>query len=256
MNLIFKEDLNLFSTIKLIFYILFGLTFFYFEYSRKFQLSYSKFNLTGKISPKLPMFFIYFIPLIIFNYLYVFSTNLIVSYHFFIYLSITIHFMKRCLEVVFLHKYSGKISLITSALITTAYSSIVISIHEVVNLTTTSEMLKEDYMVTTYIGFTLFLVGEISNFYHHVLLSLMRKNNLEYQIPGGGLFPFINCPHYLSEIIAWLGISIMSRYQLIYGLSFVMSAYLVARSINTTKWYMKKIPSFPSERKSIFPFIL
>jgi very-long-chain enoyl-CoA reductase len=117
-------------------------------------------------------------------------------------------------------------------------------------------MLKENYLLTTYLGFGLFLLGEISNLYHHILLTNLRKETLEYKIPSGGLFPLINCPHYLSEIIAWLGIAIMSRYQLVYGLSFVMSAYLVARSINTTNWYQEKIPSFPKERKSIIPYLI
>jgi hypothetical protein len=256
MNIIFQEDITLFSSLRLIFYIIFGCIFFYLEFSKKFQLSYSKFNSNGKFSPKIPMFFIYFLPLSSYLFLFLMSSNASSLYHVFILLGVGIHFSKRCLEVLFLHKYSGTLSLLTSTMITFAYSSIVVSIHETVNLFTTSEMLKEDYLFTSYFGFGLFLIGQISNLYHHVLLSKLRKNSMEYRIPTGGLFPLINCPHYLSEILAWLGIAIMSRYQLVYGLSFVMAAYLVARSINTTKWYHEKIPHFPRERKSLVPYIL
>ena len=256
MNFLFKDDQTLFSTLRLLFYILFGCFFYYLEFTKKFQLSYSKFNSKGKIFPKFPMFFIYFIPLLSYTLLYSLTPFSSSPYHFYLFVAIVIHFSKRCLEVLFLHKYSGNLSLITSILITLAYSSIAVSIHESVNLLTSAEMLKENYLLTTYLGFGLFLVGEISNLYHHILLTNLRKETLEYKIPSGGLFPLINCPHYLSEISAWLGIAIMSRYQLVYGLSFVMSAYLVARSINTTNWYQEKIPSFPKERKSIIPYLI
>ncbi len=255
MNFLFVEDQTLFSSLRLLFYILFGLFFFYLEVTKKFQLSYSKFNSSGTISPKLPMFFIYFIPLLVYIFLYLISNFHSTSYHFFIMIAIVSHFSKRCLEVIFLHKYSGKLSLLTSSMITLAYSSIVTTIHEAVNVVTTPAMLEIEYQYTTYIGFTLFLLGEISNLYHHVLLSQLRKTSIDYKIPSGGLFPLVNCPHYLSEILAWLGIALMSKYQLVYGLSFVMSAYLVARSINTTKWYQEKIPNFPRERKSLVPYL-
>lgn len=256
MDFIFKVDQNLFSTIQLFIYIVFGFTFFYLEISKKFQLSYSKFNTTGKVRPKIPMFLIYFIPFIIITYLYTFDLNSNSIYHKYLFISIILHFGKRSLEVLFLHKYSGNLSIFTSILITLAYSSIVVSIHETVSLNTSLEMLKENFLITTYFGFSLFLIGEAFNLYHHILLAKLRKDSSGYKVPVGGLFSFVNCPHYFSEIVAWLGISIMSRYQIVYGLSFVMSAYLIARSLNTTKWYNENIPSFPKERKSIIPFIL
>lgn len=52
-----------------------------------------------------------------------------------------------------------------------------------------------------YFGFGVFLIGQGSNFYHHILLTRLRSNeSREYKIPEGGLFSLVNCPHYLSEI--------------------------------------------------------
>ena len=108
-----------------------------------------------------------------------------------------------------------------------------------------------------YFGFSLFLLGQISNLYHHILLRKLRNNAVkEYKIPQGGLFSFVNCPHYLSEIVAWIGIAIMTKYLIVFGLTFVMASYLVGRSINTTRWYKEKIPNFPVDRKSIIPFVI
>ncbi|CAI9296256.1 unnamed protein product [Lactuca saligna] len=63
--------------------------------------------------------------------------------------ALTAHFLKRVLEVLFLHKYSGSMLL---------ESAIIIS-----------------------------LIGIIGNFYHHYLLANLRKNGeKEYKIPQGG----------------------------------------------------------------------
>ncbi len=257
MSLIFENDLNTVSWLRFAICIFFGLVFFYVEVTKKFQLSYSKFNTKGNLESKKGMFTIYFLPFLTYVYFYLTSSFVASLYHQLIFLAVTLHFAKRCLEVLFLHRYSGKISILTTALITWAYSSIAFSIHESVNGITKPDMLQGNSNIPLYFGFALFLLGQGSNFYHHILLTRLRSGeSREYKIPTGGLFSYVNCPHYLSEIIGWIGIAIMSQYLIVYGLTFIMSAYLFGRSINTTRWYQEKIPNFPKERKSILPFIL
>ena len=44
-----------------------------------------------------------------------------------------------------------------------------------------------------YAGITIFLVGVVGNFYHHYLLSELRKEGeKQYKIPRGGLFDLVN----------------------------------------------------------------
>lgn len=257
MNVIFESDLNTISWFRFVICLVSGLIFFYFEYTKKFQLSYSKFNQKGDLDSQKGMFIIYFLPLLTYLYFYFKTPNLDSLYHQLIFLAVTLHFAKRCLEVLFLHKYSGKISLITTVFITWAYSSIAYSIHESVNTLTRPEMLATGVNTSLYLGFAVFLLGQISNLYHHILLRKLRNEaTKEYKIPEGGLFSYVNCPHYLSEIVAWIGIAIMTKYLIVFGLTFVMASYLVGRSLNTTRWYKEKIPNFPSDRKSILPFVL
>lgn len=257
MTLIFENDFNSISILRFLICICFGLLFFYLEVTKKFQLSYSKFNSTGDLDSRKGMFVIYFLPLLVYLFFYFTSPIEKTIYHQLIFIAVTLHFAKRCLEVLFLHRYSGKISILTTLLITWAYSSISYSIHESVNLFTKQETLATNTNLTLYFGFGIFLLGQSSNLYHHILLSKLRSGETkEYKIPEGGLFSFVNCPHYLSEIIAWIGIAIMSKYLIVYGLVFIMSSYLFARSINTSRWYREKIPNFPSNRKSILPFLL
>jgi very-long-chain enoyl-CoA reductase len=106
------------------------------------------------------------------------------------------------------------------------------------------------------LGIALFLFGIIANFYHHKLLADLRKNSLDYFIPKGGLFERVVCPHYLFEILTWLGIALLSRHLAAWLVLLFVINYLSARSIRTLKWYHDKFPEFPKDRKAILPFVL
>ena len=107
------------------------------------------------------------------------------------------------------------------------------------------------------LGLVLFVVGISGNLYHHYLLSGLRKKGEKgYMLPKGGLFDYVVCPHYLFEIIGFLGIAFIS--QTVFGfslLSFVF-LYLLGRSLSTRELYVKKFEGFPSHRKALIPFII
>ncbi|XP_077225990.1 steroid 5-alpha-reductase DET2-like [Tasmannia lanceolata] len=107
-----------------------------------------------------------------------------------------------------------------------------------------------------YAGIVLFLAGIAGNFYHHHILSKLRnKEDKGYKIPKGGIFSLVICPHYLFEIIEFIGISFIS--QTVYLFSFTLGTifYLVGRSYATRKWYVSRFPNFPREIKALFPYI-
>ena len=109
-----------------------------------------------------------------------------------------------------------------------------------------------------YTGVVLFLLGISGNFYHHFLLSKLRKKGEEeksYKIPKGGLFGLVICPHYLFEIIEFLGISFIS--QTLFGYFFTIGTifYLMGRSYATRKWYISKFEDFPKDVKALIPFV-
>jgi len=101
----------------------------------------------------------------------------------------------------------------------------------------------------------LFLIGISGNFYHHYLLSKLRgEGEREYRIPKGGLFELVICPHYLFEIIGFLGISFIS--QTSYAISFTLGSifYLMGRSYATRKWYLSKFEDFSEDVKALIPY--
>lgn len=107
-----------------------------------------------------------------------------------------------------------------------------------------------------YPGVLLFLIGIGGNFYHHYLLSKLRgKSDKEYRVPKGGLFCLVICPHYLFEIIGFLGISCIS--QTLYAFSFTLGSalYLMGRSYATRRWYLSKLEDFPQHLKALIPYV-
>jgi very-long-chain enoyl-CoA reductase len=167
-----------------------------------------------------------------------------------VFAAVAIHFSKRVLESLFLHKYSGPIGLFTTLIIAGFYSLAAY----LIGYLNRQPLQAAD--IWFYIGMALFITGILGNFIHHKILADLRKNTLDYIIPSGALFNFVICPHYLFEIVAWLGIFLVSRHLASLLILIFIIGYLTARSIRTLKWYKEKFTDFPAARKAILPFIL
>ena len=110
----------------------------------------------------------------------------------------------------------------------------------------------------------LFAVGTLGNLYHHYLLATLRQqkggtnnNNRRYLPPRGGLFEYVAAPHYLFELIAWLGIGVASCNLTGYLTMMSMTMYLAARASNQNEWNRTKFDEkeWPASRRNILPFI-
>lgn len=109
------------------------------------------------------------------------------------------------------------------------------------------------------LGLSLYFVGEFGNFYHHYLLRRLRldkkpENKSKYVCPTGGLFDIIWCPHYLFELMAWLGIATVSKHSFQWMTFGQMASYLLGRALATQEWYHKKFKG--QERYALIPFII
>lgn len=201
------------------------------------------------IPPRLGMFVLYFSPIVALYFSardYLSSANLI---QWVVLASVALHFSKRVLESLFLHKYSGQAGMMTTIAIAFFYSFASFSIgylnrHPLHSL--------DFYFV---LGFIFYLVGTLGNFIHHKILADLRKDSMEYFIPHGGLFKYVVCPHYLFEVFTWLGIFLFSRHLgalLVLGM---IIAYLCARSLVTLKWYREKFSGFSKHVRAMIPFV-
>ncbi|KAM5549012.1 hypothetical protein ABKV19_000433 [Rosa sericea] len=169
--------------------------------------------------------------------------------------------------VQFVHKYSGGMALDTAIFICLSYFTSTATMIYAQHLNIT-QGIREPQIDLKYPGILLFLLGISGNFYHHYLLSRMRSSSSsspsnsksnddkDYKIPRGGLFELVVCPHYLFEIIGFLGFSFIS--QTFYAFAFAVGTafYLTGRSYATRRWYLSKFKHFPQNVKALIPYLL
>lgn len=171
-----------------------------------------------------------------------------------------LHFAKRVLESLFLHKYSGSMELGASLMIGTFYalvSSLVIATAQPWN--------ASDVQL---LGIAMFVVGEMGNLYHHYLLRLLRteskdkkndnkRQNKRYVPPTGGLFDYVVAPHYLFEIFAFVGIALVAQSLHALLVALGMASYLTGRACRTLKFYLNTFDKaeFSREKKALIPFL-
>ncbi|KAF3434379.1 hypothetical protein FNV43_RR25482 [Rhamnella rubrinervis] len=132
-------------------------------------------------------------------------------------LALTLHFFKRDFEVLLVHRYSGGMVLDSAIVISLSYFSSTISMIYAQHL---AQGLPDPPIDLKYPGAVLFLIGICGNFYHHYLLSKLRKNGDKgYKIPKGTIF------------------------------------YLIGRSYATRRWYLSKFEDFPKHVKALIPYV-
>jgi len=168
--------------------------------------------------------------------------------------AVALHFSKRVIEVLFIHRYSGGMAIDSVVLISFIYSFLAACLLYVMQI---SESLPSPSMNLMPLGILLFIVGMSGNLYHHYLLSRLRKDGAKgYRIPQGGLFEFVVCPHYLFEIIDFVGLAFISQTAFGFCTATTVSLYLLGRSLSTREWYVKKFEGFASHRKALIPFLI
>jgi len=211
---------------------------------------YSKFTSRGPdksaVIPSIAgMFLLYFLPLLVVCAIH-FSAPPTSAYGDMVILNMALHFGKRILEVLFVHKYSGGMNMATAIQICLIYC-----LHSFSNASNVKYGMPEEYKPSTtqvQLGFVTFLVGEFGNFhYHRALANLRAPGEKKYKIPEGGLFEYVCCPHYLFELLAFIGLAIMSNHMVTWCTVVSMGGYLIGRSAATLQWYRERSSLFERE---------
>ncbi len=85
------------------------------------------------------------------------------------------------------------------------------------------------------------------------LRALRPVRGQQYQIPRGGMFERVSCPHYLGEIVEWAGWALLTWTWA--GLVFALwtAANLVPRARALHRAYREQFPDYPANRAALIP---
>lgn len=202
---------------------------------------YSKFGGKGSLPSKLAMFFIYS-PSALIALLYL---NAVTTQRFYVLDIVTLlHFVKRLLEVAFVHIYTSKTDAGTTIAISSTYA-LTSALNLAIVRRIPEDAFSNDWLT---IGLLCAISGELINGYHHILLRRLRterkKNDSKgsYVLPRGGLFDYSVAPHYAAEQLTFIGIILLSQNVVSVAINFFPMIYLTLRAARTHEWYAAHLP--------------
>lgn len=157
---------------------------------------------------------------------------------------IVLHYIKREYETLYVHKFSLATMPVRNIFKNSAHYWILSGLNLAYWIySPTSYTAKESSTINivNIVGVVFYIFGELSNFKTHLILSNLRtRGGTERGIPKGYGFNLVTCPNYLFEIIAWVGICLVSK-----SLSTVI--FLVVAWAQMYQWAIKKEKALRSD---------
>ncbi|KAI9838714.1 MAG: 3-oxo-5a-steroid 4- dehydrogenase [Thelocarpon superellum] len=148
---------------------------------------------------------------------------------------ITLHFFKRELETLFVHRFSMATMPARNIFINSGHYWITAGINLAYWVyAPTAPTAGPSYDPVTYLAIGLYILGELGNLYTHLVLRDLRKpGTTQRGIPTGFGFGLVTCPNYLFEAIAWVGVLLVTR-------SLATIIFIVSAVFMMMRWGRKK----------------
>lgn len=174
------------------------------------------------------------------------------------------HFVRRTVEALWVHRYSGRPVPVGDWLVEYAYYwgfGVWIGIAWGHAPSGAPSGWPSDWMLG--LGLAVALVGEAGNAWAHwVLRSLRsRSGSSERVLPNHGLFRWVACPHYLFEILSWFGFALMTGLGASMVFAVAVTAILSWYASQRHSAYRKEFDgqdgraAYPASRRALFPGI-
>ncbi|KAL8736490.1 MAG: hypothetical protein Q9166_000282 [cf. Caloplaca sp. 2 TL-2023] len=121
---------------------------------------------------------------------------------------ISLHFLKRELETLFLHRFSSATMPLFNLFKNSAHYWLLAGLNiAFFTYRPNSPAASESNPYVTWPSVALYVIGELGNFYTHLVLrSLRSSGGSERGIPQGLGFGIVTCPNYMFETLAWVGV--------------------------------------------------
>jgi len=148
-----------------------------------------------------------------------------------------IHFAKRELETLFVHRFSSATMPARNIYKNSGYYWVISGLNLAYwTYGPSSPAAQPSNPLLTYLGIALFTVGEVCNYSTHVTLkNLRRPGSTERGIPQGLGFNLVTCPNYMFEAIAWIGVALVN-----WSLSTVIFILLAVGQMGVWAWKKEK----------------
>ncbi|TAQ87458.1 hypothetical protein B7494_g4211 [Chlorociboria aeruginascens] len=128
---------------------------------------------------------------------------------------IILHFLKREYETIFVHKFSLNTMPARNIFKNCGHYWLLSGIYIAYFIYSPTSSAAVESPTMNYLniaGFILWIYGEVSNaITHQTLTNLRTKGGTERGIPQGYGFGLVTCPNYMFEIVAWIGLVLISK---------------------------------------------
>jgi len=184
----------------------------------------------------------------------------------YVYVLVLLHFAKRELETIFVHRFSNAsmpfINIFKNSIYYHLFSGLLLAydVYRPAFSATSSHIVgtirsSEQFLC---ICTSVWVFAELSNLHTHLTLrSLRPANSRTRAVPFGYGFTFVSCPNYFFEIIEWATIAVMTGSIIAWVFTALGAGIMSIWALKKHRNYKKEFGNaYPRGRKAIIPFIL
>lgn len=172
----------------------------------------------------------------------------------------TIHYAKRLLETLFVHRFSHATMPLRNLFKNSSYYwlfAMYVAYHVNHPLYTSPSQIQ------FIIGAAIFFICELGNLSIHLALrnlrppgTTVRKIPKPTGNPFTALFDLVSCPNYTYEVGSWIGFTIMTQCLPAALFAFAGAYQMTIWALGKHRLYKKEFSDYPKSRKAIIPLIL
>jgi very-long-chain enoyl-CoA reductase len=150
--------------------------------------------------------------------------------------AIVAHFVKREFETLLVHRFSAATMPVRNIFKNSAHYWLLSGLNLAYWLySPNSSAAGPTNQLLLSVGLALYAIGELGNLYVHLVLRDLRSSGgTERGIPQGWLFDLVTCPNYMTEVLSWIGVYLISQ------LNWAALFFAMVSTAQMAQWASKK----------------
>jgi len=178
---------------------------------------------------------------------------------------LVVHLLRRCYECMYIHKFGNSRMHIMGYMVGLFHYMLLPWNFIHISITTANDNAKqqpqEASTMKVLIGLFICIIGQYEQYQHHFILSTLRDTTrnatLHVSIPYGKWFNYVSCPHYLAEILIYIGLTIIVQTPQTEALLFWVVTNLCISAMTNHSWYLETFHEYAKLRRTaIIPFLV